>query len=141
MGITSKVKEVVKRLSSRGHEIPDPTPVVLPVGFKHPPTIQQMVQAAIRTQFDTYAREKGEETWEQANDFDTGEDEDMRSPYELSDEVGVPVVAELTPQQIAEKEKLGRWRKFIEENPAGPPTVPAKADVAPKPADTKISAV
>lgn len=55
-------------------EVIDPTPVELPIGFKKPPTMQEMIKMYIRQGLSQMANEQGMETFEEANDFDTGED-------------------------------------------------------------------
>lgn len=64
-----------RRLNEKGQEVPDPTPVELPLGYKHPLPLDERIKRMIRTDLSVYANEKfGSETWEEANDFDTGED-------------------------------------------------------------------
>ena len=68
-------------LNADGHEVPDPTPKALPVGFKRPETLAEQVQRLVRTSVSEHAAAHGMETFEEAEDFDT-EDEDPFTPYE-----------------------------------------------------------
>jgi len=62
----------------------DPTPVALPVGMKKPESIAEMVQRLVRSsELRRYAESKGAETFEEAEDFDVGDDIDPSTPYEL----------------------------------------------------------
>lgn len=67
-----------------GQELPDPTPLELPVGFTRPPTLAEMVaKLVIDPQIQAELNRAGIETEEEANDFDV-EDEmpDPTSPYQ-----------------------------------------------------------
>lgn len=69
-----------------GREIPDDTPVEMPLGFKHPPTIQEMIQQAIRVEMSRQAAEQGMESFEESDDFEVGEEfEDNLTPFELKE--------------------------------------------------------
>lgn len=57
-------------LNERGHEVPDPTPLAVPVGFRHPPSMQEMIKQYIRRELSEQASQAGAETLEEANDFD-----------------------------------------------------------------------
>lgn len=73
------------RHDANGNEIPDPTKVAMPVGFREPPTIQEMLHQALRGQAIQLAlQQRGEETLEDSMDFDVDEDPDVtvRTPYE-----------------------------------------------------------
>ncbi len=72
-------------LDDNGHEIPDPNPVALPLGFKRPETLAEQIQRMVRTQVSDAALAGGAETFEDADDFDTGDDDDDEpgTPYEL----------------------------------------------------------
>lgn len=100
-----------------GFEIPDPTPIALPVDFERPPTIQELVQRLVKYEMSAAAAAAGEESFEEADDFEVGDEPELRSPYELDDE-----------QQAA------RLSDFVEEAPA--PQVPKpepKGKVEPEP--------
>jgi len=71
-------------LDERGHEVLDPTPMEIPLGFKRPPTLQEQIRQLIRTEMSQNAKGKGMETFEEADDFEVGDDFDPSSPYELN---------------------------------------------------------
>lgn len=72
-----------------GEELPDPTPLELPVGFTRPPTLDELVARLVidpHTQAELKA--SGIETEEEANDFDIPDDLlDPTSPYQTDDTV------------------------------------------------------
>lgn len=71
------------RLDKEGREIPDPTPVELPVGFKRQETVAQMVARLVRKDVSEYAARHDMETFADADDFDLDdEDFDPHTPYE-----------------------------------------------------------
>lgn len=75
-----------KSLTKDGREIPDPTPVAPPIGYKRKKSMFELqrdqVRAAIR-EISAEAGRAGRETFEEADDFDVGDDEDdPRTPYE-----------------------------------------------------------
>lgn len=61
----------------------DPTPIRMPSGFKRPETLMEQVRRLVRTQLSEDARNKGFETFEEANDFDIPDDPvDPSTPFE-----------------------------------------------------------
>lgn len=78
------LKSNVGRLNERGQEIVDGRPMEPPVGFRAPPSLAEQIRAMVRSEALAHAAEmQGDETFEEADDFDTGEDDmDPRSPYE-----------------------------------------------------------
>lgn len=70
----------------RGREIPDDTPVEMPIGYKRPPSLVEVIQRLIKTEVSRQAVEDGEESFEEADDFDCGDDDPLpASMHELSD--------------------------------------------------------
>lgn len=70
-------------LNERGHEILDPTPVAIPVGFKKPLSLEERMIRFIRSErVRAHLDQSGHETFEEADDFNVGEDFDPVSPYE-----------------------------------------------------------
>lgn len=60
-----------------GHEVPDPTPIAPPIGFKEFPSMIEQVQSMIRNyNLQKELAAQGVETFEEANDFDVDEDRD-----------------------------------------------------------------
>lgn len=91
------------RLDNNGHEIPDPTPLELPVGFKKQETVAQMVQRLVRRDLSEYAERHGHETFAEADDFELEEDPDPFTPYET--EFDPMLGRELTPADFKDPEK------------------------------------
>lgn len=58
--------------NERHEEIPDKTPVELPLGYERPPTIQEIIQRYVRIE-SRRAEEQGFETFDEANDFEVEE--------------------------------------------------------------------
>jgi hypothetical protein len=71
-------------LNENGHEILDDTPVSMPVGFKRPMSMTDMIRQYVKTEMSKQASDSGQESWEEADDFDIGDDYDPKSPWELT---------------------------------------------------------
>lgn len=62
----------------------DPTPVSIPIGFEKPPSIAEEIRRFIRSyEFEKEMKSQGYETFDEADDFEVGDDYDPHSPYEL----------------------------------------------------------
>lgn len=88
------------RLDQNGSEIPDPTPVAIPAGFKEPESLENMIRRLVRADdFRRAADQEGFETFEEAEDFEIDDDSfDPSSPYE---EVFDPVLGRgITPAEF-----------------------------------------
>lgn len=70
------------KLNERGHEILDPEPMAIPLGFKKPETLAEQIRRMVKTEMSQAAASQGQETFEEADDFDIGDDYDPTSPYE-----------------------------------------------------------
>lgn len=66
-------------LNEKGHEVPDPTPKAIPLGFHKPLTLQQQIEMLRSKQLADFVSAAGYETEEEANDFDV-DDEDEHLP-------------------------------------------------------------
>lgn len=71
-------------LNEKGHEIPDPIPAAIPLQWQRPPTLQEQIKSMIRREMSQAAAQDGLETFEEADDFDVGDDFDPQSPYEVN---------------------------------------------------------
>lgn len=100
------------------YEYPDPTPLEVPVGFKRPPTIQEMIAKMVRVSLE--AREAGMETFEEAEDFDVDDDFDPSSPWE---EHFHGQFDEETSMEKSHFEQSGRERR--RKQSVSPPSQPA----------------
>lgn len=65
-------------------EIPDPTPVELPVGYEHPESLEQMIARMIRFE-SARAEAEGLESFEEADDFDVSDDVVLVSDHQMTD--------------------------------------------------------
>lgn len=66
-------------------EIPDQTPVEMPLGYERPESLEQMIARMVRFQSDK-AQRHGLESFEEADDFDVADSEgDLMSPYQMTD--------------------------------------------------------
>lgn len=102
------------KFDDRGRELPDDTPIAVPLHWKRPPTLREMIQQHIRTEMSLTAGAEGMETFEEADDFEVDEDPDPLSQYEL--------------------------REMAEERPKPPPEAPKEKPAEPaKPADAPAS--
>lgn len=72
-------------LDERGREIPDPKPMVHPLGIQVQETLAEKIKRMVRFELSRAASEQGHESFEDADDFDVGDDDELRSPYELFD--------------------------------------------------------
>lgn len=67
-----------------GREIPDPTPVSVPANWQRPLSLHEEIKRFVRVEMSRQAADQGEETFEEADDFDVDDDEvDPASPYEF----------------------------------------------------------
>lgn len=91
----SAARAFEQKYNEKGEELPDPTPVELPTGFQHAPTIQQQIAQFIRTPAfrEQMAREMGldpndTESFDEANDFEVDDEEfdDVPTGHEMQEE-------------------------------------------------------
>lgn len=71
-------------LDKQGHEVPSDKPIALPTGMKRPETLQEQISRLVRhEQFaQAVTGDQDEESFDEADDFEVGEDFDPSSPYE-----------------------------------------------------------
>ena len=72
------------KFDERGREIVGNHLVEFPLRWKRPLTLQEQIRQHIRTYISEQAAAQGEETFEEADDFDVDDDFDPRSPWELN---------------------------------------------------------
>lgn len=70
--------------NERGEELPDDTPVEVPLHFRRPPSLQDSIKAMIRGEMSRQAALTGQESFEEADDFGVDDEEELVSPYEMS---------------------------------------------------------
>jgi hypothetical protein len=92
-----------KRLNEEGHEVLSSKPMSLPSGMKRPETTAETIQRLVRGELSRVAARQGAETFEEADDFDVGDDLDPSTPYEM---VFDPVLGrDVTPADFVANEK------------------------------------
>lgn len=96
-------------LDKDGSEIPDPTPLTIPSGFRRPETLAEQVQRLVRTHVSRQAQLEGNESFEESEDFDVPDDSpDPSTPFE---EVFDPTLGRaITPAEFAAFERIYRDR-------------------------------
>lgn len=77
-------------LTPTGQLVPDPVPMAPPVGFRPQPSLPELIRQQVRLASLEAAR-NGDESFEEADDFDVGDDVELKSPYELDAESEVPI--------------------------------------------------
>lgn len=93
------------KLDENGHEKLDNTPVELPLGFQHPETLEDRIKRLVRTSVSAQAQTDGEETFEEADDFDIPDDDsDPVTPYELDFDPALG--RDVSPQMILENKAV-----------------------------------
>lgn len=97
------------KFDDKGRELLDDTPVEMPVGFKRPESIHEMVRRYIRTEaFRQKMEEAGLETEEEANDFDVDEEESDVERFISRHELSAMAADEL--RDLTAKEEFDRMR-------------------------------
>lgn len=71
--------------NDRGEEIPDPTPVEVPLNLRRPLSLQDEMRRFIRTELSQQASAKGDESFEEADDFEVDDEEEFITQYELTE--------------------------------------------------------
>jgi len=84
------------------HEVLDYTPVAIPLRFSGESRFNETIRQIIRSEeLAKLAEEHGDETFEEANDFNVGDDYDPTSPYEENyDPVDEEAIRRLTSQSL-----------------------------------------
>lgn len=78
-----RVKPSHIKHDAAGGELMDPLPIAPPLGYKKQPSLKDQIRAmVISEKLRVEAETAGYETFDEADDFDIGDDFDPRSPYE-----------------------------------------------------------
>lgn len=81
--IDPETGEMVQVLDELGREIPDPTPMEPPLGYIKQPSLQDQIRMMVLSEkLRLEVESAGAETFEEADDFDVGDDYDPHSPWE-----------------------------------------------------------
>lgn len=118
-----------QRHNEKGYEVPDPTPMAPPVGYRAQPSLRDQIREMVRSEkLALEAEAAGFETFDEADDFDVGDDFDPTSPYE---EVFDPTPAkelrkrkEKAEADEAKKKEDDEAKKKLEPSPPPPPPKP-----------------
>lgn len=104
------------KFNKLGQEVPDSTPLAVPLGSRKPESITEMMRRLIRQDMSRHFEKQGHESFEEANDFEV-EDEDAElsnTEYEtMADEVPRSAQApkEAHDEDEDEEEKPRRKKK------------------------------
>lgn len=120
-----------RRYDAKGLYYPDPTPIAPPVGYTRSPTIAEQIRTMVRSeQLKHHADASGMDTFEEADDFNVGDDYDPRSPWEeqFEGQFDLPI----TNQEPVARDPDDR-------NPPTPPPVVPSPEQAPQPAPAPVA--
>lgn len=126
---TGEVQEYNDRLGRPltpfGSEIPDPTPVAPPVGYKRQPTMVEHIRNMVRSErLRQEAEAMGMDTFEESEDFDVGDDDDdPHTPYENDFDPPIDVIREAVE---AERTRTATPPSPSPEPPSGGSPAPTK---------------
>lgn len=73
------------RFDDLGREIVSPLPVAPPVGYVKQLDLVQLMRQRVQNEYSRYAEEAGFESFEEANDFEIGDDYEPNTIYEQSE--------------------------------------------------------
>lgn len=141
--VISPEGEVISSHDPAGREVLDPVPMAPPVKLDRGMTQAEHVRRLVRNELSLAAVEEGEESFEEADDFDTGEDDDFpMTQYEREFD---PEYLRLKDEALAQRqrerdeEKSGvKGRKPLPEEPKATepePKAPSSAKKPDQPAD------
>lgn len=123
--------EYCKKYNDKGEEIMDPTPCEVPTGFHRPPSLQERIKMLVRSENLRLAAEAaGNETFEEANDFDIDDELDRSIPFEDGSPYEEKTLGDFD-QEIVMEQKLRAKRATPPSQPA--PAVKKTKKVAQKP--------
>lgn len=127
-------KSNIGLLDENGYELLDGRPMEPPLGFVRRPSLTEQIRDMVRSEALRQAAEAaGAETFEDADNFDTGEDDyDPSSPYEQYFEpTPVEELRARARADKAERERVLSGRSAEPVAPAKPAPEPPKAAEAP----------
>ncbi len=83
-------------------ECPDKTPIEIPLGYTAPESLSDLIARIVHNQnFQAQLNAQGADTIEEAEDFDTGDDDEIKSEHEMSEMLDEFVAATTVPQPTA----------------------------------------
>lgn len=136
LGLDAYVDKLKSRgLAPDGRQVPDPTPMAPPIGYKKQPSMVEIQRQLIRDTLSQYARENDQETFEEAEDFDVGDDPElMRSPFENDFDPPLEELLSAGRAALAGKQNAGGAGEPPREQPKPPeaaPTAPQEPSAKP----------
>lgn len=126
------LKVSARMQTSLGSEVPDATPMAPPIGFKKQPSMVEHMRAMVRSEMLRQAAEaSGNETFEEADDFDVPDDLVPMSGFENDPEFEPPLPTS-DPTGVPSPSGEGKGQGGTLEPTEGPK--PAEVAAAPQPA-------
>lgn len=108
-------------LNERGHEVPDPKPMAVPIHFKRPPSLAEQIKKLVRNELSQQASNNGLESFEEGDDFAIGDDFDPLSPWELSaDQEAESRPSTVIPEVPADKKPAAASQPAVQTPPVAP---------------------
>lgn len=108
------------KYTADGRELPDPTPVEVPAGWRQPESVESMLARMVRTKVSELAEKEGLETFEEANDFDIEDEDEPLTAHEQQDMKLEALADEKrrldeTEDAFNEEQKQSKIREEVEE--------------------------
>lgn len=105
------------KYNEKGEELMDDKPAAIPIGFRHPPSLDERIRAMVRSsQMAAYAESQGKESFEDADDFDVGDDLDLSTPYERDHDIAaVDAINKGVVDSPYDSEKVRAARKVLDD--------------------------
>lgn len=94
-----------------GREVPDGRPVSVPHNWQRPLSLHEEIKRFVRQELSARAADEGEESFEEADDFEVDEDPDLFSPYELRDAPVEAIDKDADPPVAPEEKKAPEAEK------------------------------
>lgn len=90
------------KYNDRGEELPDDTPVEVPLRFRVPPPLAETIKQLIRGEMSRQAADSGEETFEEADDFDVYDEMDVLTSHHEMTEMQEEFRLEKQPDEVVD---------------------------------------
>lgn len=130
-------KLISKGLHPDGTPVLDPTPLAPPIGYKKQPSMVEIVRDMVRSErLAQAALEADHETFEEADDFDIGDDPElMRSEWENDFDPPIVELVEAGRRVVAEREAAEKAKEPEEPTPRKAPKSSQKGKEPVPPSD------
>lgn len=109
------------KYNEKGEELLDPTPIQLPVGYKKQVPLNERIRSMVREEASRWAAENGNETFEEADDFNIADDPiEPSSPWEEDFDPEVKFIAareaEIRHGQVQDfdEQKIHKAKEILE---------------------------